>query len=121
METNTSNELDLVFCCDCTSSMGTYLESAKQNIRKISEEMHATEKRSMQYGLVCYRDHPPQDTTYATKVFPLTPSIKDMQNNINTMTAHGGGDGPESVACALDEALKLDWRKKFRSDLCCYR
>jgi len=62
-------------------------------------------------GLVCYRDHPPQDTTYATKVFPLTPSIKDMQNNINTMTAHGGGDGPESVACALDEALKLDWRK----------
>jgi len=65
----------------------------------------------MQYGLVCYRDHPPQDSTYATKVFPLTASIKEMQQNINTMSAQGGGDGPESVACALDAVLKADWRK----------
>jgi len=106
-----SNELDLVFCCDCTSSMGTYIESAKQNIRKISEEMHAMEARDMRYGLVCYRDHPPQDNTYATKVFPLTPSIKEMQQNINTMSAQGGGDGPESVACALNDALNMDYRK----------
>jgi len=74
--TKTSNELDLVFCCDCTSSMGTYIESAKQNIRKISETIHSMENRDIQYALVCYRDHPPQDSTYATKVFPFTPSIK---------------------------------------------
>jgi len=109
--TNTSSDIDLVFCCDCTSSMGSYIESAKKNIRKISEDMHATEKRNMQYGLVCYRDHPPQDSTYATKVFPLTPSIKTMQQSIDTMEAQGGGDGPESVACALNDVLNLDWRK----------
>jgi len=101
----------LVFCCDCTSSMSSYIESAKQNIRKISEKLHAMEARDMRYGLVCYRDHPPQDSTYATKVFPLTPSIKTMQENVNTMSASGGGDGPESVACALHAALTADWRK----------
>jgi len=34
-----------------------------------------------------------------------------MQENINTMAAQGGGDGPESVACALNEVNNLDWRK----------
>jgi len=27
------------------------------------------------------------------------------------MSASGGGDGPESVACALDDAAKLSYRK----------
>jgi len=111
MDAKPSNELDLVFCCDCTSSMGSYIESAKQNIRTISDEMHAMEARDMRYGLVCYRDHPPQDSTYATKVFPLTPSIQVMQQNVNTMAAQGVGDGPESVACALHDALTMDYRK----------
>jgi len=106
-----SNELDLVFCCDCTSSMASYIETAKQNIRKISESMHAMEARDMRYGLVCYRDHPPQDNTYAVKVFNFTPSIQTMQQNINTMSAQGGGDGPESVSCALDAALNMEYRK----------
>jgi len=65
----------------------------------------------MRYGLVCYRDHPPEDTSYATKVFPLTPSIRKMQEYVDSMSAQGGGDGPESVACALNEALNSDWRK----------
>jgi len=100
-----------VFCCDCTSSMSSYIESAKQNIRKISEKLCSMEAKNMRYGLVCYRDHPPQDSSYATKVFPLTPSISKMQGYVDTMTAEGGGDGPESVACALHEALNSDWRK----------
>jgi len=112
--------------------MGSYLESAKQNIRKISERLHAMEAKSMRYGLVCYRDHPPQgtplvpqgspefrlfclvmllDSTYAVKSFPFTPKISEMQAYVDTMSAQGGGDGPESVACALHEALNFDWRK----------
>lgn len=51
------------------------------------------------------------DHTYATKVFPFTESIKEMQSNVQTMSAQGGGDGPESVACALHDALEMDYRK----------
>lgn len=91
--------------------MSSYIETAKQQIRKIAEKLHSMEAKDMRYGLVCYRDHPPQDSTYATKVFPLTPSISKMQGYVDTMSAEGGGDGPESVACALHEALKSDWRK----------
>lgn len=34
-----------------------------------------------------------------------------MQNNVSELSAQGGGDGPESVACALYEALNMDYRK----------
>jgi len=91
--------------------MGSYIQQAKDNIRKIAEKIQSLETQNAQYGLVCYRDHPPQDKTYATKTFPLTPSIKTMQENINTMSAAGGGDGPESVSCALKEVLDMDYRK----------
>lgn len=59
-QSNTPSELDIVFCCDCTGSMGSYIDEAKKNIRKIAEELHAMEKISLRYGLVAYRDHPPQ-------------------------------------------------------------
>lgn len=51
------------------------------------------------------------DSTYATKVYPLTDSLREMQQNVGEMSASGGGDGPESVACALHEALQMDYRK----------
>jgi len=35
-----------------------------------------------------------------------------MQEYVDSMSAQGGGDGPESVACALHEALNADWRKE---------
>eukprot|EP00759_Apiculatamorpha_spiralis_P038516 PhF_6_TR37668/c1_g1_i1/m.56057 len=105
-----SQELDLAFCCDCTGSMSSYLRSAQDNILNISQKIHEQAKASVRYGLVKYRDHPPQDKTFVTETFPFTPDIEIMKNNVNTMKAAGGGDGPESVCCGLHEVLHLDWR-----------
>jgi len=91
--------------------MSSYIQSAQQNIRKIAEEIHASEAKDARYALVCYRDHPPQDNTYVTQVFNFTNSIQNLQQSINTMQAHGGGDYPESVCCALKAVLDLDYRK----------
>jgi hypothetical protein len=91
--------------------MSSYIASAQQNIRKIAEEIHASEAKDSRYALVCYRDHPPQDNTYITKVFDFTKSIQTLQQSINTMQAFGGGDYPESVCCALKAVLDLDYRK----------
>lgn len=45
---------------DCTGSMGSYIESAKENIRSIVEEIVVSEKSDVHLALVEYRDHPPQ-------------------------------------------------------------
>ena len=33
-----------------------------------------------------------------------------MHDNLKTLFASGGGDGPEAVTAALGEALDMDWR-----------
>lgn len=60
--------LDLVFCIDCTSSMGAYINRAKETVREISnkviqnaeESLDSSFDKSIRLGLVAFRDHPPQ-------------------------------------------------------------
>jgi hypothetical protein len=106
--------LDLAFCCDCTGSMGAYIRSAQDNIRAIAENIHAAKGQQCQlrYALVKYRDHPPQDTSFVTEVYPFTKSLEVMKGNIDTMAASGGGDGPEAVTAGMHEVLNLNWREE---------
>merc|ERR1712188_73337 len=65
----------------------------------------------VRFALVSYRDHPPQDSSYITKVFDFTDNTDEMKAYVNTMSASGGGDGPEAVTAAMHDALhKVSWR-----------
>eukprot|EP00753_Platysulcus_tardus_P022627 PLAT9831.1.p1 GENE.PLAT9831.1~~PLAT9831.1.p1 ORF type:complete len:497 (-),score=217.55 PLAT9831.1:112-1602(-) len=107
----TPKELDLVFIVDCTGSMGSYIHAAQDNMRSIIESLIAYEKCDVRFNLICYRDHPPQDRSYVTRVFEFTSSLAKMKEYVNTMAASGGGDGPEAVAAGMYEATQLPWRK----------
>merc|ERR1719473_1375472 len=43
-------------------------------------------------------------------VFPFTERVDEMKAYVDTMEAHGGGDGPEAVTAAMHDCLKLPWR-----------
>jgi hypothetical protein len=45
---------------DCTGSMGSYIDSARRNIRLIVEEIVNNEHSDIRLVLIEYRDHPPQ-------------------------------------------------------------
>jgi hypothetical protein len=90
--------------------MGSYIRVAQNNITSIAKELSEKAQHDLRFGLVCYRDHPPAEQSYSTRVFDFTSSLDDMFRNVGTMKAQGGGDTPESVACALHAALKLPWR-----------
>lgn len=102
--------LDLAFAMDCTLSMGPYIESARNNIRQIVEEIVSREKSDVALALVEYRDHPPEETTFVTRVNDFTNSVSKMKQWLEACWAYGGGDEPEAVADALHALTKLHWR-----------
>ncbi|KAH3776410.1 uncharacterized protein LOC127844871 [Dreissena polymorpha] len=104
--------LDLAFVMDATGSMGSYIESAKNNICKIVEEIVASEKSDVRLALVNYRDHPPQESSFVTEVHDFTTSPGTMKSWLRNTSATGGGDTPEAVADALHDSLKLSWREE---------
>ncbi|CAM4935893.1 unnamed protein product [Rotaria socialis] len=105
-----SSILDLVFVMDCTGSMSSYIESATSNIRSIVEEIVVSEKSDIRLALVEYRDHPPQDHTFVTRVHDFTAKVSEMKGWLQQCQANGGGDAPEAVADGLHAVLKLSWR-----------
>lgn len=91
--------------------MSSYINTARDNIRKIVEDIVAAEKSDVRLALVEYRDHPPQDSSFVTRVHDFTPSIGTMKKWLDACSAQGGGDTPEAVADALHDVLKLSWRE----------
>lgn len=111
MLTKDTSKLDLVFILDTTSSMHSYINSAKEGIHHIFNSIIKTENCHLRLGLVNYRDHPPQESTYITEVNELTDDVEKARNFINKTTAHGGGDCPEAICCGMHDCLnKLTWR-----------
>ena len=187
--------LDMVFVLDCTGSMASYINSARDNIVKISQELsklsekqsnkndvnesnntadtvakpdnksndnntentqiegqmdssivkeddkkldekidekidetidektdkdknkerinpEPKKKLSCKFAVVAYRDHPPQDDTFITEIRSFTSSSILIKQYLSTLSATGGGDGPESLQTALYDVLNnLNYRK----------
>lgn len=109
--TKALNHVDLCFVIDTTGSMGGFIEAAKQQLLDTMRRLSADNDIDLQVGLVEYRDHPPQDTSFVTRVYPLTANLQQMQKHINKLKADGGGDFPEAVYDGVvDAALKMKWR-----------
>ncbi|KAJ1310098.1 hypothetical protein OPQ81_006845 [Rhizoctonia solani] len=114
MEILDRKTLDLVFIQDATGSQGSYITHSTEHIQRICADIIShgglTSQEDLRVGLIAFRDHPPQDHTYVTKNFGFTSDIGRVHENLKTLYASGGGDGPEAVTAALWDALNLDWR-----------
>ncbi len=103
-------QLDLVFVVDNTGSMGPYIEVTKRKILEIIRTIKKEELcHRLRVGLVAYRDHPPEETTFVTKKYELTQDTSKIEQNVKEMAADGGGDGPEAVSDALDAANRMEF------------
>lgn len=102
--------VDLVYTFDCTGSMGQYIAQAKSTIMIIAQRLIQQENCDFRFALVAYRDHPPQDSTFITKIFDFTTNLSMIQSCLDSLSASGGGDGPEAVTAALYATEHLAWR-----------
>ena len=100
--------IEVCFVVDTTGSMGGLIEGAKQKIWSIANEMiSAKPTPELKLGLIGYRD---RGDEYVVRSFNLTDDIDAIYGHLREFKADGGGDSPESVNEALDEAIhKMSW------------
>ena len=106
--------VEVVFCLDTTSSMTGLIDAAKQKIWAISNQIAGGRPTPhVKIGLVAYRD---RGDAYVTKVIDLTDDLDAIHGHLMGFKAEGGGDFPESVNQALNEAVtKITWSKIGRA------
>ncbi|HPJ15919.1 MAG TPA: VWA domain-containing protein, partial [Spirochaetota bacterium] len=102
--------LDLLFIMDTTGSMGEEIARLKQTIEIINNNLAAMfAKPEIRFGMILYRD---KGDEYVTKVIPLTADLDGFQKELAKVEANGGGDTPEDLQSALNDAVnKIAWNK----------
>jgi hypothetical protein len=105
-----SPKIEVSFVLDTTGSMARLISGAKQKIWTIARQIVAGRPTpSIKLGLVGYRD---RGDEYVTKTFDLSDDLDAVYGHLMEFQADGGGDNPESVNQALNEAVtKFSWSK----------
>jgi CarboxypepD_reg-like domain/von Willebrand factor type A domain len=111
------NQLDIVWAVDATGSMSDEIDFLKSEVLDvIGRVKQQNTKLAVRMGSVFYRD---KGDEYLTRNSPLTADIKSTVNFIQNQAAGGGGDYPEAVHTALEEAIeKMAWSEKAIARIC---
>src|SRR5262245_46340077 len=96
--------VDVCYVIDSTGSMQPFIAAAQQQLIDTMQRLSKNSFISLRIGLVEYRDHPPQDQSFVTRVNQLTGELDKMRKVINRLRADGGGDVPEAVYDGVFEA-----------------
>jgi len=103
--------IDVVFVLDTTGSMSGLIQTAKEKIWSIATTMASAQPTpEIRIGLVGYRD---RDDEYVTKIVDLSSDLDSVYAALMDFQANGGGDTPESVNQALNDAVhRMSWSQK---------
>ena len=98
---------------DMTGSMGGYIEQAKANVINIMDRIiNECPGIDINLGFIGYRDIEDGINMYININF--TKDHQELNDSIQNVYAFGGGDGPEDVAWAMEQALDKDWKSNAR-------
>jgi len=102
-------QIDVVFVLDTTGSMSGLIRAAKEKIWSVATTLARTDPApDIRMGLVAYRD---RGDEYVTRRTDLSADLDAVYSRLMGFEARGGGDTPESVNQALNEAVSLmSWR-----------
>ena len=105
-----NQELDIMFICDCTGSMDEWILAVKEELKSIiSYIIENNPFVKIKMSFLGYRDIKDKKRF---EIKDFTDDFDSLEKFISGIKAEGGGDVPEDIAGALNEAIKLSWRKK---------
>lgn len=101
-------QVEVAFVLDTTGSMSGLIEGAKRRIWSVARKIGEGQPRpDLRIALVAYRD---RGDLYVTQVHDFTPDMDAVYARLRSFEADGGGDTPEHVSAALDDAVhRLSW------------
>jgi len=105
--------VDIIFIVDVTGSMGSYISQAKQFLTSSMKGIEAISPLlDNRYSLIVYRDHPPEDCTFASKILVNVDHTEALTKGMgdHNFRADGGGDTPESGLDGINDITKLKLR-----------
>ncbi len=110
-ECRAPKNVDIVWAVDATGSMGDEIEYLKTEVLDVIGRVQGNNPElSIRMGTVFYRD---QGDDYLVKSSGLSPDIRQTVDYIGQQFAGGGGDYPEAVHSALEEAV---YRQAWSAD-----
>jgi PKD domain/Cutinase/von Willebrand factor type A domain len=107
------NAIDLVFAIDTTGSMIPYIAGVKAAAASLTGSLLGSSGTNARVAVVDYKDlysGCPSDGYAARTDIGFSTNQAAVQAAINSLTATGGCDRPESVYSGLIQALRLPWR-----------
>ncbi len=110
-------DVDIFWVVDATGSMGDEIEYLKTELLDvIGRAKSRNTELNYRMGTVFYRDNGDE---YLTRSSPLSTDISNTVSFIQNQFAGGGGDYPEAVHTALDEAVfKQQWSENAIARIC---
>jgi hypothetical protein len=114
MNMETLSQVDLAFIVDTTGSMGSFIQTARQQRTAMLQAATSAAPLpiDLRLGIVEYRDHPPQERSFVARTHPFEGDLRKVQKVIAGLQVAGGGDGPEAVFDGLAAACRdLTWRR----------
>jgi Mg-chelatase subunit ChlD len=104
-----TNALDIVFAIDSTGSMGDEIARLKSSIDSVASRISQLPGQpSLRFAMTTYRD---VGDDYVTRNTDFTSDVSTFRKELAKVQAGGGGDVPEAVDEALDDALGApSWR-----------
>ena len=114
--TPAANALELMFVVDTTGSMGDELEFLKAEMVNVLDQVRRDNANiPTRLSVNVYRD---LSDDYVVRSTPFDNNFQKVQTFLEQQSANGGGDFPEAVELALDDALnKHDWNLEARARL----
>lgn len=106
-------KLDIALVIDATGSMSDELEYLKVELRSIAQSVERSFPGvDQRFALVVYRD---QGDRYVTRTFDFTKNLRAFERDLGRQRADGGGDYPEAMHTAMEDAAELSWRSDDRT------
>lgn len=116
-ECKAPKNVDILWAVDATGSMGDEIEYLKTELLDvIGRAKSRNPELAYRMGTVFYRDHGDE---YLTRTSPLSADMLQTVGFIQNQFAGGGGDYPEAVHSALEDAIfKQQWSENAVARIC---
>ena len=102
-----SGQADIVIAMDTTGSMQRHIRAMAENAKALADQVRDAGVDA-RFAIIDYKDCWEDENPLHFHAF--TTNIDEVKTILDAMEADGGGDEPESAACALAKALSLGYR-----------